>query len=87
MKNNRHFGYPEKKITNFKILGTRLETTLHHCRLILETETEPGTKSRFHYLCLGVGPMLNDCIELWPFQTYTTHEQKHWASIKMYWSV
>ena len=39
------------KITNFKILRTRLGTTLHHCRLILETETEPGTKSRFQYLC------------------------------------
>ena len=24
--------------------------TLHHCRLILETETESGTKSLFHYL-------------------------------------
>ena len=54
-KNNRHFGYPETKITYFKILGTRLGTTLHHCRLILETEMEPGTKSCFHYLCLGVG--------------------------------
>ena len=28
--------------------------TLHHCRLILETETESGTKSCFHYLCLNV---------------------------------
>ena len=26
--------------------------TFCHCRLILEMETEPGTKSRFHYLCL-----------------------------------
>ena len=53
MKNNRHFGYPETKITDFKISGTRLGTTLHHCRLVLEMETEPGTKSRFHYyLCL-----------------------------------
>ena len=50
-KNNRHFRYPETKITNFKISGTRLGMTLYHCRLILETETEPGTKSRFHYLC------------------------------------
>ena len=49
--NNRHFGYLETKITNFKILGTHLGTTLGHCRLILETETEPGTKSCFHYLC------------------------------------
>ena len=38
-----NFGYPETKITDFKISGTRLGTTLHHCRLILETETEPGT--------------------------------------------
>ena len=38
MKNNRHF-------------RTRLGTTLGHCRLILETETEPGTKSCVHYLC------------------------------------
>ena len=53
-KNNRHFGYLETKITDFKILGTRLGTTLRHCRLILETETEPGTKSCFHYLCLQV---------------------------------
>ena len=51
MKNNRHFGYPKTKITDFKISGTHLGTTLHHCRLILETEKEPGTKSRFHYLC------------------------------------
>ena len=50
-KNNRHFGYPETKITDFKISGTGLGTNLHHCRLILETETEPGTKSSFHYLC------------------------------------
>ena len=49
--NNRHFGYPETKITDFKISGTRLGTTLRYCRLILETETEPGTKSCFHYLC------------------------------------
>ena len=42
------------KITDFKISGTRLGTILHHCRLILETETEPGTKIRFHYLCLPV---------------------------------
>ena len=46
----RHFGYPEMKITDFKILGTNLGTTLRLCRLILETETEPGMKSRFHYL-------------------------------------
>ena len=39
------------KITDFKILGTRLGTTLHHYRLILEMETELETKSRFHYLC------------------------------------
>ena len=51
-KNNRHLGYSETKLTDFKISGTRLGTTLCHCRLILETETEPGTKSRFHYLCL-----------------------------------
>ena len=51
-KNNRHFGYPEMKITDFKISGTRLGMTLHHCRLILETETEPGKKSSFHYLCI-----------------------------------
>ena len=50
-KNNWHFGYLETKITDFKISVTRLGTTLHHCRLILETEMEPGTKSRFHYLC------------------------------------
>ena len=56
MKNNRHIGYPETKITDFKISGTRLGTTLRHCRLILETETEPGTKSRFHYLCFKVTP-------------------------------
>ena len=49
--NNRHFGFPETKITDFKLLGTRLGTTLHHCRLILEMETESGTKSRFQYLC------------------------------------
>ena len=24
----------------------------YHCRLILETETELGSKSRFQYLCL-----------------------------------
>ena len=53
-KNNRHFGYPETIITDFKISGTRLGTTLRYCRLIFETETEPGTKSRFHYLCLQV---------------------------------
>ena len=53
-KNNRHFGYPETKITNFKISGTRLGTTLHLCHIILETETEPGTKSRFQYLWLAV---------------------------------
>ena len=53
-KNNRHFGYPETKITDFKISGTCLGTTLYHCRLILETETVPGTKSRFHYLCFQV---------------------------------
>ena len=53
-KNNRHFRYPETKITDFKISGTRLGTTLRLGRLILETETEPGTKSRFHYLCLDV---------------------------------
>ena len=51
--NNRHFGYPETKINDFEISGTRLGTTLRHCRLILETDTEPGTKSRFHYLCCG----------------------------------
>ena len=50
-KNNRHFWYPETKITDFKILGTRLGTTLRNCRLVLETEMEPRTKSRFHYLC------------------------------------
>ena len=50
-KNNRHFGYPETKITDFKISGTRLGTTLPHCCLILETETEPGKKSCLHYLC------------------------------------
>ena len=58
-KNNRHFRYPETKITDFKISGTRLGTNLRHCRLILETETEPGTKSRFHYLW-GRG----DCLSL-----------------------
>ena len=51
-ENIQHFGYPETKITDYKISGTRLETTLRYCRLILETETEPGTKSHFHYLCL-----------------------------------
>ena len=51
-KNNRHFGYPETKITDFKISGACLGTTLRYCRLILETETETGTKSRFHYLCM-----------------------------------
>ena len=44
MKNNRHFGYPETKITDFKISGTRLGTTLHHCRLILEMKTEPVSR-------------------------------------------
>ena len=39
------------KITDLKISGTWLGTTLRYCRLILETETEPGMKSRFHYLC------------------------------------
>ena len=39
-------------------MGTRKETTFYHCRLILETETEPGTKSRFHYLCLSGTPSL-----------------------------
>ena len=53
-KNNRDFGYPEMKITDFKLSGTRLGTTLHHCCLILEMEMESGTKSRFHYLCLEV---------------------------------
>ena len=52
--NNRHFRYPETNITGFKLSGTRLRTTLHHCRLILETETESGTKSRFQYLCIKV---------------------------------
>ena len=52
--NNRHFGYPETKITDFKISGTRLGTTLRYCRLILETETEPGMKSRSHYLWFAV---------------------------------
>ena len=51
-KNNRHFRYPKMKITNFKLSGTRLGMTLHHCHLMLETETESGTKSRFQYLCL-----------------------------------
>ena len=58
-KNNRHFGYPETKITDFKISGTRLGTTLHHCCLILETETEPGMKSCFHYLCPAVVCLAN----------------------------
>ena len=52
-KNNQHFGYPGTKITDFKISGNRLGTTLRHCRLILEMEMELGTKSRFHYLCLS----------------------------------
>ena len=55
-KKNRHFGYPETKITDFKISGTRLGTTLRNCRLILETKTEPGTKSCFHYLCCAPVP-------------------------------
>ena len=61
-KNNQHFGYPETKISDFKILGTHLETTLRNCRLILKTETEPGTKSRFHYLCTQP-PECNDILE------------------------
>ena len=31
---------------------------MYHCRLILETETEPGTKSSFHYLWVQVGPQV-----------------------------
>ena len=73
MKNNRHFGYPETKITDFKILGTRLGTTLHHCRLILETKTESGTKSRFQYLCPKVQKVLQD----WPL----VQEKKLFSSI------
>ena len=42
------------KINDFKFLGTRFGTTFQHCRLILKTETEKGTKSRFHYLCIQV---------------------------------
>ena len=38
-----------------QILGTRLGTTFHNCRLFLETETDPGTKSCFQYLCVHVG--------------------------------
>ena len=44
----------KRKETNFYFSGTQKETTFHHCRLILETETEPGTKSYFHYLCIVV---------------------------------
>ena len=54
MKNKRHFGYPETKITELKLSGTRLGMTLYHCHLILETETESGMKSRYHYLCSAV---------------------------------
>ena len=43
-----------ERLRGFYISGTRKETTFYHCRLILETETEPGTKSRFHYLCCTV---------------------------------
>ena len=31
-KNNRHFGYPETKITDFKFSVTRLGTTFYNCR-------------------------------------------------------
>ena len=42
------------KNVSFRNNRKRKETTFYHCRLLLETETEPGTKSRFHYLCLEV---------------------------------
>ena len=51
-KNNRHFGYPETKVTDFKFLSTRLGTTFHNCCLFLEKETDLGTKGRFQYLCI-----------------------------------
>ena len=41
-----------KKNVSFWNNRKRKETTFYHCRLLLETETEPGTKSRFHYLCI-----------------------------------
>ena len=39
-KNNRQFGYPETKITDFK-------TNLHHCRLILENGEGIGNEKSF----------------------------------------
>ena len=75
-KNNRHFGYPETKITNFKISGTRLGTTLRYCRLILETETEPGMKSRFHYLC----PWCPWCFVLFGTPNYTDQISKNYSN-------
>ena len=51
-KNNRHFRFPEMKITDFKFSGTHLGTNFNHCRFILKTDKVPGTKSRLHYLCL-----------------------------------
>ena len=50
------------KRNNCYNLGTRKEMTFHHCRLILETETESETKSRFHYLCLKAEPRVPNLI-------------------------
>ena len=44
----------KRKETTFIFSGTQKETTFYHCRLLLETETEPGTKSRFHSLWIRV---------------------------------
>ena len=48
------------KRNDFYFSGTRKEMTFYHCSLILETETEPGTKSCFHYLCSKAFVKLND---------------------------
>ena len=52
---------------NENISDTRLGTTLHHCRLILETEMESGTKSRFHYLCPQVTLYKSSCFVVTSF--------------------
>ena len=39
-KNNRQVGYPETKITDFEMSGTRFGKFYHHGRLILETGTK-----------------------------------------------
>ena len=54
VKNNRQVRYPETKITDFKMSGTRFGTSHHHGRLFLEMGTKQEWKCRFHYLWLGL---------------------------------